>query len=405
LRSPARAFLLTLALASSAAALAPRAAQSVPQYAARTGLACGTCHFDPNGGGPRNEFGFGFAAHRHALEAEPEGSPWADLTLANRVSESFPLYVGLNQRFMLLANRRSGADSLDRLGFFNMENNVHLAFQPHARLTLVYSLDAFAAGGVATVRGKDAFAVLGGLPANGYLKAGRLRVPFGSRMDDHTVATRNAFLDFASGETFLPYDPRLPDMGVEWGMERGGAYARLAFTDGASNVFGGGFAGAKTVKLGYRHARAEAAVSLYDDDRKEGSAIKRATRWAFSGMAHHGPVAVLGEIAAGTDEQEPGPFDGVASGPKKNLLAGFAEIDWTPVRWLNTRVRYDHLVTDRDPSMGDMMEHARYAFEVDWVPMPFAELRWTLRRIDHADEAAYGHADETQTYLQLHLSY
>jgi hypothetical protein len=182
-------------------------------------------------------------------------------------------------------------------------------------------------------------------------------------------------------------------------------FARLAFTDGEANVFGGGFAGAKTLKLGYTHPRGAGAVSFYDDYRKEGSGVKRATRWAFSGMTHAGPLSVLGEVAAGTDEQEPGTFDGVASGPKRNLLAGFAELDYTPVRWLNTRVRYDHLVTDREASMLDMMTHDRYAFEVDWVPMPFAELRWTLRRIDHKDEVAYGYDDETQSYLQLHLSY
>src|SRR6185436_9875909 len=45
----------------------PRGVQSVPLYAARQGLMCQTCHFDPNGGGPRNEFGFGFAKNRHLL--------------------------------------------------------------------------------------------------------------------------------------------------------------------------------------------------------------------------------------------------------------------------------------------------------------------------------------------------
>jgi hypothetical protein len=404
-----RASPFVLAAAGLLAALTPRGAQSVPQYAARTGLPCQTCHFDPDGGGPRNEFGFAFAAHRHAVESEPEGSPWADLTLANRVSDAFPLYLGVNQRFMLLANKQTDEDSLERLGFFNMESNLHLAFQPHPRLTLVYSLDAFSSGPSNVVSGKEAFASIGGFPLNGFLKAGRFRTPFGLRMDDHTVATRNGFLDFGSQARFLPYDPRFPDMGIELGADHAGWYGRLALTNGSADVTFGGFAGAKTAKLGYVSPHYHGAVSFYDDYRKEGSLLKRATRWGYFGMAHAGPVAVVGEVAAGTDETDPGfaGIPGVATGPRTNLLAWFAELDVTPVRWLNTRARYDRLVTDRatDAAARDAATHSRYALEADWVPVPFAELRWVLRWIDHQDETAYGYRDETQSYLQLHLSY
>jgi len=95
------------------------------------------------------------------------------------------------------------------------------------------------------------------------------------------------------------------------------------------------------------------------------------------------------------------------AGPKTNLLAWNVELDVTPVRWLNARVRYDHLETDRstDDAVRDAHTHDRYAFEADYVPVPFAELRGTLRRIVHEDETAYGYDDETQAYLQFHFSY
>ena len=47
-----------LLLSSIASLLLARRGETVPLFAARQGLMCGTCHFDPNGGGPRNEFGF-----------------------------------------------------------------------------------------------------------------------------------------------------------------------------------------------------------------------------------------------------------------------------------------------------------------------------------------------------------
>jgi len=392
--------IVALLIAGSLALLAiPLRVQSVPLYAARTGLMCQTCHFDPNGGGPRNEFGFGFAKNRHLLTPEDSTSRWADLTVANRVGESMPVYFGVNQRFMLLANQHLSADRPERLGFFNMENAIHLAFQPHSMLTLVYTLDGFATGPDNVVRSKEAFGMIGGLPSNGYVKAGRMRIPFGLRMDDHTVATRNGFADFGTGGPFLPYDPRKPDMGVEIGAERGGWHGRAAFTNGQSSVLSGNaYAEAKTVKLGYHSARFQAGASLYDDFQKSGATpLVRFTRWSGYGLTHYGPFALLGEIAAGTDED-------LAFGGSRNLLAGFVELDWAARREVNVRARYDRVVLDRgaDQATRDASTFHRYALEGEWVPVPFAELRGTLRYLDPRDPNG---DDERQAYLQFHFSY
>src|SRR5690349_12595451 len=100
-----RAFpFLVVAVSLAALAIAPRRATTVPLYAARQGLMCQSCHFDPNGGGPRNEFGFAFAKNRHSLEADTSGE-WKDLDLTNRVGDKLPLYFGGNQRFMLISNK------------------------------------------------------------------------------------------------------------------------------------------------------------------------------------------------------------------------------------------------------------------------------------------------------------
>ena len=47
---------------------APKSAQALPAYAASTGKACGACHQNPAGGGPRNAFGEAFAANGHKLK-------------------------------------------------------------------------------------------------------------------------------------------------------------------------------------------------------------------------------------------------------------------------------------------------------------------------------------------------
>jgi hypothetical protein len=403
-----RAVPVALLIASIATLVLSRGGGTVPLFAARTGNQCAQCHFDPNGGGPRNDFGFAYARNRHSLDPEPEGSAWRDLDLTNKVGEKMPLHLGVNQRFMLLTNNTKPIEGIDRLGFFNMENAIHFAFQPHHRLTLVYTADAFSSelGGAGVFRSKEAFGMIGGMPLNGYLKAGRFRSPFGLRLDDHTVATRNSFLDFSNQARFLPYDPRNPDMGIELGGDVDGWFGRLALTNGSADVFVGQHAETKSVKLGYNHASYQGAVSFYDSYRREPSlfepTLKRATRWGYYGMTHYGPLTLLGELAAGTDEAEPAP--GFASGAKTNRLAGFAELNYTPMRWLNLRGRYDHLQYDRssDEAIRDLNTHSRYAFEAEVLPVPFAELRGTVRRIDHQDDSL---EDETQGYLQFHFNY
>jgi hypothetical protein len=73
-KSLARAFVagaaglaLTVWIALMASSLASRTVKALPIYAQRTGFACGQCHVNPSGGGPRTAFGRAFAANGHRL--------------------------------------------------------------------------------------------------------------------------------------------------------------------------------------------------------------------------------------------------------------------------------------------------------------------------------------------------
>ena len=404
-----RVFPVLFALLPLCALFAARRAQTVPLYAARTGNLCGTRHFDPNGGGPRNDFGFAYARSRHSLAPEDSASEWHDLAVTNRIGDNMPVYLGVNQRFMLIANTTEKSDSLDRFGFFNMENSLHMAFQPHRRLTLVYSRDGFDEGSST----KEAFGMIGGFRWNGYFKAGRFRTPFGLRMDDHTVATRNSFLDFYDQKRFLPYDPRKADMGYEVGGDSGPWFARAAFTNGDTHPLGfvNTNAQAVTAKLGMNRPDYQGAVSFYDDFHREGNPLggspvsARRTRWGYYGMTHWQRFALLGEVAAGTDfGYFVNPISFTLYSAKTNSLAGFAELDWSPHRQYNMRFRYDRVELDRssDADVREDNTHSRYSLEGEWVPVPFAELRWVARRIDHQHP---DDKDESQAYVQMHFSY
>jgi hypothetical protein len=391
-----RAVPVLLVSLSLALLFTPRRAQTVPLYAARTGLMCESCHFDPNGGGPRNEFGFGFAKNRHTLAAEDSTSRWKDLTLTNRVGENIPLYFGVNQRFMLLTNQHVQRGSIERLAFFNMENGIHLAFQPHDMLTLVYTLDGFAQAPDNIVRSKEAFGMIGSPTLGGYLKAGRFRPPFGLRLDDHTVATRNGFGDLGTGGTFLPYDPRKVDMGVELGVEHGGWFGRAALTNGsATYVSTDPYSNASAVKVGYNTSVYQGALSYYTQGAS--GPYSRSSRWGYYALTHHGPWALIGEVAAGNDQDR-------VSGGTRSLFAGFGEVDYAPTRWSNLRARYDRQELDRGAGqpIKEQNTFSRYSLEGEFVPVPFAELRWSFRYLDAKDPTQN---DERQAFLQFHFSY
>ena len=75
---------------------APRTADALPSYTQQTGLACGACHVNPAGGGPRNAFGKAFAANGHKVPsgATPQtvavGTP-GTVSPAPGTSSPFPL--------------------------------------------------------------------------------------------------------------------------------------------------------------------------------------------------------------------------------------------------------------------------------------------------------------------------
>jgi hypothetical protein len=70
-RTGASGLARTLPVIGLVAFLAAPGAHARPAYARQTGLACGVCHINPEGGGPRTAFGRAFARNRHRLAGRP----------------------------------------------------------------------------------------------------------------------------------------------------------------------------------------------------------------------------------------------------------------------------------------------------------------------------------------------
>jgi len=418
MRLPLRHVPLAIALASLASlALFARRGDTVPLYAARTGLMCGNCHFDPNGGGPRNAYGFTFEKNRHSVDSET-GGPFQNLDLANRIGDTAPIYFGVDHRLMILADDATlSPDGVDRFGFYNMESNLSVTFQPHDKLTLVYSTDGIngpnSAALVNTNRvTRDAWGRIG-IGENHYVKVGQFRIPFGLRFDDHTTGTRNGFLDFQTRASVLPYDPRVSDQGVEFGGGMGSTFGRIALTNGTSSVLQGlvgsrTHADAVSGKLGYNSTAFQVGVSGYDEWEPvfANGERARADRWELYGLTHFERFSFLTEVVSGTDMLRSAPNREAAT----NKLAFLAESDFQWSRGVNFRARFDRMETNRASDLGirGFGSFNRYALEGEIVPVPFAELRWALRVIDPSstrNAAGQTLDSERQAFIQDHFAY
>src|SRR5262249_28982859 len=132
----------------------------------------------------------------------------------------------------------------------------------------------------------------------------------------------------------------------------------------------------------------------------------RIDRWGAYGLTHFERWSFLGELVSGTDKINS------ATGAKsaRNVLAAFGEANFQASRGVNFRARVDHMETDRaaDLAVRKLSSFNRYAVEGEIVPVPFCELRWTLRMIDPAaDKNAAGVKldSENQAYLQVHFAF
>ena len=375
---PLALILLSVGLAIASA----RPVSSLPTYAARTGLECRSCHFDPNGGGPRNALGFLYSKQRHDLAPDPNPK-WAELPASNVLGEV--LTVGTNTRMIYLGSGRW--DDVRTSSFFTMQGALSVALQPHPNLAIVMVRDFGEFSGDIT---RDLYGLIQDSGGSYYVKAGRIRGVFGLRQDDHTSGTRSGFLNATAGGTggFLPYDSRAVASGIEAGVSRGSVAFSTSLTNGSSAFSNN----AQAVAVKLTHAVPYGRIGLSAYDNMVTTSRMRSTRWSGFGLTRLPGVPELtlqGEIGFGTDD--PG------DGSKRNLLATFIQTDYRLNRATVLRARYDFSDLFRS-TPGHASE--RFAAETELTLVPFADLRLGYRRV--VPEAS---PDENQILAMVHFYY
>jgi hypothetical protein len=222
---------------------------------------------------------------------------------------------------------------------------------------------------------RELFGLLSWRKGRAYLKVGKFLPPFGWRLPDDA-----AFIRQFSGFTYIN-----PDIGVEFGAEPGKWSIHLAAVNGS----GGGSDDDRSKKLTLltvrRFDRWRVGVSganNIDDD-------ATTTYAGLLGGANFGRLALLAE------------GDWVESSQGNQVtrrLLGLIEADVLVTRGLNIKLARDWIDPDRDVRTDD---RTRDSLGLEFIPYPFLQLRWFVRRLDGPPQVA-GSRD-TQVDFEVHV--
>jgi len=360
----------------AAALLAPAVSLAEPYLAVRTGYKCMVCHVNPTGGGKRTEFGSiysqtAMAAQRLDLrtgQAVPAGGSEPE-SWTGKLNDHFA--VGGDLRANATARFTPHTTPPQAYAFDPIRAQTYLEIKPIVDRLTIY-LDEHVSPGAATNR--ETYAMLWFANRAAYVKAGRMFVPFGLRIEDDT-----AFIRQVTGTSFNSSDD-----GVEGGLELGPWSAQVSVTNGAgggtetnrgkqiSSLFG-------FVQPGWR-------IGLSASTNFNGAADRR-MQSVFVGL-RTGRISWLASGVYITDETPTG---------RLKQWATLVEGNYEAAKGHNLKLTYEYY----DPN-ADVKEDQRERYSAVWeyVPFQFTQFRLGARKSNGIPQNNAQNA--TEFFLQWH---
>jgi hypothetical protein len=337
------------------ALLAPAAARAEPYLAVRSGLKCMACHVNPGGGGKRTEFGAAYG--QTALASERLDPATGDAVPPSAAGPA--MWTGkLNDQVGLGSDLRATLQSVkvpgskETLAFDPTRAQIYVEVKLLGERLSLY-LDERVAPGAATNR--ETYALLWFADRRAYVKAGRMYIPFGLRVEDDT-----AFIRQVSGVNFNSSDD-----GVEGGLEVGPWSAAVSVTNGA----GGGAETnrSKLISSAATYVHPDWRLGLSASVNRNGGADRR-MQSVFGGL-RLGIVSALASAVYITD-------DGTPIGRVRHW-ASLAEANIEAAKGHNIKLTYESY----DPNV-DVREDQRVRYSVVWefVPFQFTQFRLGARK-------------------------
>ncbi|HLP17165.1 MAG TPA: hypothetical protein VK470_12955 [Bacteroidota bacterium] len=222
-------------------------ASALPEFSARTGERCQSCHVNPAGRGMRTPSGASYGrddlpvpAWKKALELDS-----IDTGIAPMIN------IGTDVRTLYFFNEIDNTGS-----FFQMEGNLYLDFRLNKKFRICFSKGLY--------QGFELFGLARVLPAQGYIKVGKFVPAYGMRIDDHNAFIRGGRYSNAFNRSIpngYPMGLRFGERSEDTGIELGISPSVFTFNVGMFNGSpGGGISGTTGTKNYAFVARGEALI-------------------------------------------------------------------------------------------------------------------------------------------------
>jgi hypothetical protein len=336
-----------------------------PYLAAQSGLKCAQCHTNPTGGGLRNVFGNTYAQTQLAeRRIGPEDEQWTGLL--NRF-----ISLGGNGRANATYTRVPNQGNSD--AFDVQEARLYLEANIIPSRLSFYIDERVAPG---TAENMEAHARLWLKEGSLYVKAGRMYLPFGWRLEDD-----NAFVRQLSG-----INMQAPDNGVEVGLETGSWSLQLAASNGSGGAPENDDGKQVTGRAEFVRSRWRVGGSAAFNDSDAGS---RSSAALFAAV-RLGPTTWLGEVDFIEDDS--------LGSSGRDLVAALAEVNWWMSKGHNLKLTYEWLEPDRDV---DEDEQTRSSLVYEWWPVQFLQTRLGARHYDGIPQNDLQR--RTEAFAQLHV--
>lgn len=365
--------LATVPLLALLLLLAPaRHVEAEPYLAVRAGQKCSACHVNPTGGGMRKSEVCKFCRIEMVYS-------WSDLQGEEEQPE--PEFSGEINPFVTLGGDfRTSYQYSDIPGQANTSEFAVARGQIYLSAALLpgrvqFYLDQQVLPSGALTR--EGFALLQGLPWDGYLKAGKIFLPFGYRLQDETAFVRSA----------PQYTMATADHGVELGFQPGPLSLALAVTNGT--------AGGSEDNAGKQIAFSGALVGEFARAGISFASNRNATQDLREAASLHGgmglgPLALLFEAVTVTDT--------LAAGPATGQTALLAEVNWQVFKGANLKLTQEWHDPDTSAA-GDARTRSGLVFEP--FLLPHTQVRTGYRVNDSESGVATQNTDDF--FLELHL--
>jgi hypothetical protein len=359
-------YLFTLFFALALALISP--ANAEPYLAIKNNTQCSTCHINPAGGGARNTYGAYYGTH-----VLPQTAGSLELFDAGKMSETLRIGADLRAQYY----QTDSDEGVDTRGFETQSGQLYLVLQPRDSRFSLYIDEQIAPGGALN---REAF-ILTRLNGQHFLKAGRMMLPYGIRLEDDS-----AFIRQASGFNF-----DTGDNGVELGLQYTKTLVNIAISNGSSGLNNDDknmqfLTRAEYIGSNWRVG----ATALYND--AEAGARTQAN--VFGGFTWRGFV-LLAEADLIEDESIE-----TIPGEHQEQRVGLLEINREISKGYNIKFTTEYL--DPDDNI-DENQRVRNSLLLEYTPFANLQIRGGLRNGEDIPQREEG--NYLNFFAQLHFYY